>query len=65
LQPLLSSLIVGLLLLSCMLRSSTLGAPPHLAATSLGAALGLYALKAFAALAPSLRQLRLSWPAKP
>ena len=65
LQPLLTSLIAGLLLLSCVLRSSTIGAPPHLAVSSLGAALGLYALKSIAALAPSLRQLGLSWPAKP
>ena len=65
LQPLLSSMIGGLLLLSCLLRSSAIGAPPHLAVSSLGAALALYALKALASLAPSLRQLGMSWPAKP
>lgn len=65
LQPVLTSTIGGLLLLSCLLRSSTIGAPPHLAVSSLGAALGLYALKTLAALAPSLRQLGMSWPAKP
>jgi len=64
-QPLLSSMIAGLVLLSCVLRSSTIGATPHLAVSSLGAALGLYGVKGFAALAPSARQLVVRWPAKP
>jgi hypothetical protein len=58
-------MIGGLLLLSCVLRSSTIGATPHLAVSSLDAALALYALKALVALAPSLRGLIPSWPAKP
>lgn len=65
LQPLLSTMIAGLLLLSCVLRSSTIGPTPHLAVSSLGAALALYALKGFASLAPSARRLVMSWPAKP
>jgi hypothetical protein len=64
-QAILSSLIVGLLVLSCALRNSAVQGVPHAAVSALLAALGAFALKALAAGAPHLRRLAEIWPAKP
>jgi hypothetical protein len=63
LQSLLWAVAVVLLVLSCAIRSQSLGVPP-LADSALVACLGVFGLKAAVAVAPLVRRLALR-PAKP
>ena len=65
LQALLSGLVVGLLVVSCMVRSTALHSVPPLAVTAVLACLVLYAVKAVVAAAPFARRLVQLRPAKP
>jgi hypothetical protein len=64
-QAVLSSLVVALLVLSCAMRSNAVQGVPQAAMSSLFAALGVFAFKAFLACAPHMRRLSDLWPAKP
>jgi hypothetical protein len=63
LQALLWGVAVFLLVLSCAVRSQSLGVPP-IASSALVACLGVFAIKALLAAAPYARRLALR-PAKP
>jgi hypothetical protein len=63
LQSLLWGVALVLLVLSCAIRSQSLGVPP-VADSALVACLGVFAVKAVVAVAPFLRRLALR-PAKP
>ena len=65
LQALCSGLIVGLLVLSCAVRSSAAHGVPALAISSLVGILALLALKGVMAAAPRWRRLGSLSPAKP
>ena len=65
LQALLSGLVVGLLVVSCMVRSTALHDLPPLAVTTVLACLVIYAVKAAVAAAPFARRLVQLRPAKP
>jgi hypothetical protein len=64
-QALCSGAIVLLLVLSCAVRSSAVQGVPPLAASSLTAVVGLFALKAALSVAPHWRRLGSLSPAKP
>jgi len=65
LQALLSGLVVALLVVSCMVRSTALDSVPPLAVTAVLASIVLYAVKAIVAAAPFARRLVQLRPAKP
>lgn len=65
LQALLWAFVVGLLVLSCVVRSSALEGVPPLAVTSVVAILVLFAVKLVVAAAPYARRLVGLRPAKP
>lgn len=65
LQALLWGVAVVLLVLSCEVRSSALHGVPPLAASSLVACLGIFAIKLAFGVAPYLRRLVALRPAKP
>jgi len=64
-QAVLSSLVVACLVMSCAIRSNAVQGVPQAAVSSLFAALGILASKAFLAVAPQMRRLSELWPAKP
>ncbi len=64
-QAVLSALVVACLVLSCAMRSNAVQGVPQAAVSSLFAALGIFAFKAFLAGAPHMRRLSEFWPAKP
>lgn len=64
-QAILSGLVVALLVCSCAIRSTAVGALPASATSSLLAALGVIALKGTLACYPQLRRAAELWPAKP
>jgi len=64
-QAILSSAVLALLVLSCAVRSTALHGVPPLGASSLGAVLVLYALKAVVTVVPHLRRVADLWPSKP
>jgi hypothetical protein len=65
LQALLWGLSLVFLLVSCEVRSSAMNGVPPLAASTLVACLGIFAIKATVAVAPYLRRLAALRPAKP
>ena len=65
LQALLSATAVVLVVLSCGVRSSAVGAVPQLAISATIACLGVFAIKSFVAAAPYARRLALIRPVKP
>ncbi|HEY3921314.1 MAG TPA: hypothetical protein VGL76_04275 [Gaiellaceae bacterium] len=65
LQALLWGVVLVLLVLSCEVRSNALHGVPPLAASSLAACLGIFAIKAAFAAPPYLRRLVELRPAKP
>jgi hypothetical protein len=65
LQALLWGVALVLLILSCEVRSSALHGVPPLAASSLVACLGIFAIKSAFAVAPFVRRLAALRPAKP
>ncbi len=65
LQSALWALAVGLLVLSCAMRSSALQGVPRLAESSLIACLAIFGLKSALTVAPYMRRLGDMRPAKP
>ena len=65
LQALLWGLSLVLLVVSCEVRSNAIHGVPPLAASSLVACLGVFAIKVSLAVAPHLRRLVALRPAKP
>ncbi len=65
LQALLWGLVVGLLVLSCTVRSSALDGVPPLGVTCVFACLVIFAVQVTVAVAPFLRRLAQLRPAKP
>ena len=65
LQALLWGVVLVLLVISCEVRSSAIHGVPPLAASSLVACIGIFAIKTFFAAAPYVRRLASLRPAKP
>ena len=65
LQALLWALALVLVVLSCGVRSNAVGPVPQLAISTTIACVGVFAIKAFFAVAPFLRRLVALRPAKP
>ena len=65
LQGLLCGVVLVLLLASCEIRSNAVEGVPQLAASTLAACIGVMAIKASLAAAPSVRRLVSLRPAKP